>query len=32
MGQRVIGIRPDDVVFSAAKLFFSYGMKVTREE
>src|SRR5215468_5614494 len=26
MGQRVIGIRPDDVVFSAAKLFFSYGM------
>jgi 4-hydroxybenzoate-CoA ligase len=26
MGQHVIGIRPDDVVFSAAKLFFSYGM------
>jgi 4-hydroxybenzoate-CoA ligase len=26
MGQRVIGIREDDVVFSAAKLFFSYGM------
>jgi 4-hydroxybenzoate-CoA ligase len=26
MGQRVIGIRKDDVVFSAAKLFFSYGM------
>jgi 4-hydroxybenzoate-CoA ligase len=26
MGQGVIGIRPDDVVFSAAKLFFSYGM------
>ncbi len=26
MGQRVIGIRDDDVVFSAAKLFFSYGM------
>src|SRR5262249_3828837 len=26
MGQRVIGVRPDDVVFSAAKLFFSYGM------
>src|SRR5262245_34706061 len=26
MGQRVIGIRPDDIVFSAAKLFFSYGM------
>ncbi len=26
MGQRVIGIRADDVVFSAAKLFFSYGM------
>ncbi len=26
MGQRVIGIRSDDVVFSAAKLFFSYGM------
>ncbi len=26
MGQRVIGIRQDDVVFSAAKLFFSYGM------
>lgn len=26
MGQRVIGIREDDVVFSVAKLFFSYGM------
>jgi 4-hydroxybenzoate-CoA ligase len=26
MGQSVIGIREDDVVFSAAKLFFSYGM------
>jgi len=26
MGQRVIGIHTDDVVFSAAKLFFSYGM------
>jgi 4-hydroxybenzoate-CoA ligase len=26
MGQHVIGIREDDVVFSAAKLFFSYGM------
>jgi 4-hydroxybenzoate-CoA ligase len=26
MGQGVIGIRKDDVVFSAAKLFFSYGM------
>jgi 4-hydroxybenzoate-CoA ligase len=26
MGQRVIGIRENDVVFSAAKLFFSYGM------
>ena len=26
MGQRVIGMREDDVVFSAAKLFFSYGM------
>jgi 4-hydroxybenzoate-CoA ligase len=26
MGQRVIGVREDDVVFSAAKLFFSYGM------
>jgi 4-hydroxybenzoate-CoA ligase len=26
MGQGVIGISPDDVVFSAAKLFFSYGM------
>ena len=26
MGQTVIGIREDDVVFSAAKLFFSYGM------
>jgi 4-hydroxybenzoate-CoA ligase len=26
MGERVIGIRADDVVFSAAKLFFSYGM------
>jgi 4-hydroxybenzoate-CoA ligase len=26
MGARVIGMREDDVVFSAAKLFFSYGM------
>jgi 4-hydroxybenzoate-CoA ligase len=26
MGQRVIGIRGDDVIFSAAKLFFSYGL------
>jgi 4-hydroxybenzoate-CoA ligase len=26
MGQQVIGIREHDVVFSAAKLFFSYGM------
>jgi 4-hydroxybenzoate-CoA ligase len=26
MGQGIIGIRQDDVVFSAAKLFFSYGM------
>jgi 4-hydroxybenzoate-CoA ligase len=26
MGQGVIGIREDDIVFSAAKLFFSYGM------
>ena len=26
MGRHVIGIRDDDVVFSAAKLFFSYGM------
>jgi 4-hydroxybenzoate-CoA ligase len=26
MGQGIIGIRADDVVFSAAKLFFSYGM------
>jgi 4-hydroxybenzoate-CoA ligase len=26
MGQSIIGIREDDVVFSAAKLFFSYGM------
>jgi 4-hydroxybenzoate-CoA ligase len=25
MGQGIIGIRPDDVVFSASKLFFSYG-------
>ncbi|HEY6258045.1 MAG TPA: benzoate-CoA ligase family protein [Xanthobacteraceae bacterium] len=25
MGQGVLGIRPDDVVFSASKLFFSYG-------
>ncbi len=25
MGRHVIGIREDDVVFSAAKLFFSYG-------
>jgi 4-hydroxybenzoate-CoA ligase len=26
MGRRVIGMRKDDVVFSAAKLFFSYGL------
>jgi 4-hydroxybenzoate-CoA ligase len=26
MGRHVIGIREDDVVFSAGKLFFSYGM------
>ncbi len=26
MGRQVIGIREDDVVFSVAKLFFSYGM------
>ncbi len=26
MGRQIIGIREDDVVFSAAKLFFSYGM------
>jgi 4-hydroxybenzoate-CoA ligase len=26
MGRHVVGIREDDVVFSAAKLFFSYGM------
>ena len=26
MGQDVIGIGPDDVVFSAAKLFFAYGL------
>jgi 4-hydroxybenzoate-CoA ligase len=26
MGRGIIGIREDDVVFSAAKLFFSYGM------
>jgi 4-hydroxybenzoate-CoA ligase len=26
MGQGVIGIRQDDVVFSAAKLFFAYGL------
>ena len=26
MGRNIIGIREDDVVFSAAKLFFSYGM------
>jgi 4-hydroxybenzoate-CoA ligase/benzoate-CoA ligase len=25
-GQRVLGIRPNDVVFSAAKLFFAYGL------
>jgi benzoate-CoA ligase family protein len=25
-GQRVLGIRPDDVVFSVAKLFFAYGL------
>jgi len=25
-GQAVLGIRPDDVVFSAAKLFFAYGL------
>jgi 4-hydroxybenzoate-CoA ligase len=26
MGRHVIGVREDDVVFSAAKLFFSYGL------
>jgi 4-hydroxybenzoate-CoA ligase len=26
MGQGIIGVREDDVVFSAAKLFFSYGL------
>jgi len=26
MGQGIIGIRADDVMFSAAKLFFAYGM------
>ena len=26
MGREIIGIRQDDVAFSAAKLFFSYGM------
>ena len=26
MGRHIIGIRKDDVVFSAAKLFFSYGL------
>ena len=25
-GQAVLGLRPDDVVFSAAKLFFAYGL------
>src|SRR5262249_26828034 len=25
-GQAVLGIRPDDVVYSAAKLFFAYGL------
>src|SRR5262249_30868985 len=25
-GQRVLGIGPDDVIFSAAKLFFAYGL------
>jgi 4-hydroxybenzoate-CoA ligase len=25
MGQSVVGIRPDDVVFSVSKLFFAYG-------
>jgi 4-hydroxybenzoate-CoA ligase len=25
-GQGVLGLRPDDVVFSAAKLFFAYGL------
>jgi benzoate-CoA ligase family protein len=25
-GESVLGIRPDDVVFSAAKLFFAYGL------
>jgi 4-hydroxybenzoate-CoA ligase/benzoate-CoA ligase len=25
-GQNVLGVRPDDVVFSAAKLFFAYGL------
>src|SRR6202011_5551706 len=26
MGQGVLGLRQDDVVFSAAKLFFAYGL------
>jgi len=26
MGRHIVGIRDDDVVFSAAKLFFSYGL------
>ena len=26
MGRHIVGIRQDDVVFSAAKLYFSYGM------
>ena len=26
MGRHIVGIGPDDVVFSAAKLYFSYGM------
>jgi benzoate-CoA ligase family protein len=25
-GQGILGIRPDDIVFSAAKLFFAYGL------
>jgi acyl-coenzyme A synthetase/AMP-(fatty) acid ligase len=27
-GQRVLGIREDDVMFSAAKLFFAYGLEM----
>ena len=25
-GEGILGMRPDDVVFSAAKLFFAYGL------